>query len=138
QPSPDCRAVAGFHRRSHRRRREIHISLPRYPSRAVTGAGNRVIFPGSIRPPQSTTNRRAQQPPTLNQALHLIGGDTIQKKVTNARSILAATRNIDEMYLRTLSRYPDDEERSMAERAIAKAGDPRLGYEDLLWALLNS
>ena len=79
-----------------------------------------------------------KQPPTLNQALHLISGDTVQKKITDARSILAATRNIEEMYLRTLSRYPDDEERSMAERAISKAGDQRRGYEDLLWALLNS
>jgi hypothetical protein len=79
-----------------------------------------------------------KQPPTLNQALHLISGDTIQKKITDARSILAANRNVEEMYLRTLSRYPDDEERSMAERAIAKAGDPKRGYEDLLWALLNS
>ena len=79
-----------------------------------------------------------KQPPTLNQALHLISGDTIQKKITDEHSILLTTRNLDEMYLRTLSRYPDDEERSMAERAIAKAGDPKRGYEDLLWALLNS
>ena len=79
-----------------------------------------------------------KQPPTLNQALHLISGDTIQKKITDKRNTLLHTRNIDEMYLGTLSRYPDDEERSTAARAIAKAGDPRRGYEDLLWALLNS
>jgi hypothetical protein len=42
------------------------------------------------------------------------------------------------MYLGTLSRYPDDEERRMAEQAIAKAGDPKRGDEDLLWALFNS
>ena len=30
-----------------------------------------------------------KQPPTLNQALHLISGDTIQKKVTEKRGALA-------------------------------------------------
>ncbi len=79
-----------------------------------------------------------KQPPTLNQALHLISGETIQKKITDPQSILQTTRNIEEMYLRTLSRFPDDEERSTAEQAIAKAGSAKRGYEDLLWALLNS
>jgi hypothetical protein len=79
-----------------------------------------------------------KQPPTLNQALHLISGDTLQKKITDPRSILQTTRNVEELYLRTLSRYPDAEERSEAEQAISKAGDPKRGYEDLLWALLNS
>jgi len=79
-----------------------------------------------------------KQPPTLNQALHLISGDTLQKKITDPRSILQTTRNVEEMYLRTLSRYPDADERSAAEQAIDKAGETRRGYEDLLWALLNS
>ena len=79
-----------------------------------------------------------KQPPTLNQALHLISGDTVQKKITDPHSILQTTRNVEEMYLRTLSRYPDAEEQAAAEQAIAKAGGPKRGYEDLLWALLNS
>ncbi len=79
-----------------------------------------------------------KQPPTLNQALHLISGDTIQKKITDQRSILQSTKDVDELYLRTLSRYPDSEERSNAEKAIANAGNQKRGYEDLLWALLNS
>ena len=79
-----------------------------------------------------------KQPPTLNQALHLISGDTLQKKITDPRSILQTTRNVEEMYLRTLSRYPDADERRAAEQAIDKAGEPKRGYEDLLWALLNS
>ena len=76
-----------------------------------------------------------KQPPTLNQALHLISGDTIQKKIADPRSSLPG--DVEEMYLRTLSRYPDAEERSMAERVIAQAGDAKRGYQDLLWALLN-
>ncbi|MFN0172406.1 MAG: DUF1549 domain-containing protein [Bryobacteraceae bacterium] len=85
-----------------------------------------------------------KQPPTLNQALHLISGDTIQTKITDARGVLSRWKEqpaesvVEEMYLRTLSRYPDAAERGMAKTAIAKASSPPRGYEDVFWALLNS
>jgi hypothetical protein len=85
-----------------------------------------------------------KQPPTLNQALHLIGGDTIQKKVTNPRGVLAKMKDrppdevIEELYLRTVSRYPDPEERELAKAAVAKSSTPQRGLEDVFWALLNS
>ena len=87
-----------------------------------------------------------KQPPTLNQALHLISGDTIQKKVTDPQGILEKMREdnrapgqiIEELYLRTLSRYPDAEESLNAEAAIAKSPSARRGFEDVFWALLNS
>ncbi len=85
-----------------------------------------------------------KQPPTLNQALHLISGDTIQKKVTDKRGALAKMKGrpvedvIEELYLRTVSRYPDAEERQIAKAAVAKAAEPQRGLEDVFWALLNS
>ena len=87
-----------------------------------------------------------KQPPTLNQALHLISGDTIQQKIEDPRGVLekmlAAHRPlreiVEELYLRTLSRYPDTEERATAEAAIGKAPGARQGMEDVFWALLNS
>ena len=87
-----------------------------------------------------------KQPPTLNQALHLISGDTIQKKVSDPRGVLdkmlAGKRPpreiIEELYLRTLSRYPDAEESATAGAALAKAREARQGLEDIFWALLNS
>lgn len=85
-----------------------------------------------------------KQPPTLNQALHLISGDTIQKKIADPRGVLgkwkdrAAADTIDELYLRTLSRYPDAEERKLALTQVAKAKTARGGLEDVFWALLNS
>ncbi len=85
-----------------------------------------------------------KQPPTLNQALHLISGDTIQTKITDPRGVLRSWKNkpgesvVEEMYLRTLSRYPDESERLLARTAIAKTSDPIRGYEDVFWALLNS
>ena len=87
-----------------------------------------------------------KQPPTLNQALHLISGDAIQKKITNRRGVLAEMiaenrppeQIIEELYLRTLSRYPDAAERQTAQTAIAKSTDVQRGLEDVFWALLNS
>jgi hypothetical protein len=85
-----------------------------------------------------------KQPPTLNQALHLIGGDTIQKKVSSERGALARMKGrpvdevIEELYLRTVSRHPDAEERQTAKKVAAKAQEPQRGLEDVFWALLNS
>ncbi|MBI1786708.1 MAG: DUF1553 domain-containing protein [Acidobacteria bacterium] len=83
-----------------------------------------------------------KQPPTLNQALHLISGDTIHKKVTSPKGALArmqerpAEEVIEDLYLRTLARFPDAEERKAALAAAAKS--PQRGLEDVFWALLNS
>jgi hypothetical protein len=87
-----------------------------------------------------------KQPPTLNQALHLISGDTIQQKIEDPHGVLEMMLGvhrppremIEEMYLRTLSRYPDAEEGATAEAAIAKAPAAKQGLEDVFWALLNS
>ena len=62
-----------------------------------------------------------KQPPTLNQALHLISGDTIQNKITDKHGVLAKMANrpqdetVEELYLRTVSRYPDAEEKELAK-----------------------
>ncbi len=84
-----------------------------------------------------------KQPPTLNQALHLIAGDTIQRKITDPNSVvrklaaLPADQAIEEIYLRTLSRRPDAEERAFLSAAVRKS-DAGRGLEDVLWAVLNS
>ena len=49
-----------------------------------------------------------------------------------------AAEIVEEMYLRTLSRYPDADERANAEAAAGKAPSAREGLEDVFWALLNS
>ena len=87
-----------------------------------------------------------KQTTTLNQALHLISGDTVHNKITDPGGVLSkllqsqrpAPEIVEELYLRTLSRYPDPDERRLAETAIHKAGDPKRGLEDVFWALLNS
>jgi hypothetical protein len=45
---------------------------------------------------------------------------------------------IEELYLRTVNRYPDAEEKELAKQTIAKSPDGQRGLEDVFWALLNS
>jgi len=45
---------------------------------------------------------------------------------------------IRQAYLRTLTRYPSDDEIRRAEAYFAEAGDLAIGARDLLWALLNT
>jgi hypothetical protein len=45
---------------------------------------------------------------------------------------------IQEAYLRTLSRVPDDREAGIAKKYLTDAKDTQSGLRDLLWALLNT
>lgn len=45
---------------------------------------------------------------------------------------------VEEAYLRTLSRKPTDDERSVAVEAIQQAQSPMDGIHDVLWALVNT
>jgi len=84
--------------------------------------------------------------PTLNQALHLVSADSIQPKLTNPKGnlqkLLTSGRSVEaiteELYLGTLSRLPDADERKLVSEAVSRAGDKRKGLEDIFWALLSS
>ncbi|PQO36487.1 DUF1549 domain-containing protein [Blastopirellula marina] len=45
---------------------------------------------------------------------------------------------VEEAYLRTLSRLPDAEEKTIAERHFDEVGNPVDGIRDLMWALVNT
>ena len=84
--------------------------------------------------------------PTLNQSLHMIGGDTAHRKSSDPAGFIAQNLNkitddnviIAELYLRALARYPDAEEQANARNAIRAAKGRQQGLEDVLWALLNT
>jgi hypothetical protein len=84
--------------------------------------------------------------PTVTQALHLISGDTLQKKMTSDRGVLAklleknkSDRAIVEHFtLAALTRMPTAQELELAEESVHTAASRRTGLEDYLWALLNS
>jgi len=82
--------------------------------------------------------------PSLSQALHLLNGDTLHRKINGGgvvKTLLDAGVTpegvIDDLYLRCLSRPPTDEERCEL-LAFIPADDPRTSLEDVFWALLNS
>jgi hypothetical protein len=82
----------------------------------------------------------------LGQALQLINGPTVNDKVRAPNNRLgrllaagAADRTIlDELYLAGLSRRATDAEAGIALGHVAKAADRRKGWEDVLWAVVNS
>jgi uncharacterized protein DUF1553/uncharacterized protein DUF1549 len=92
--------------------------------------------------------------PDMAQAMHMISGDTIQRKIRSKRSDLArwladpALSNrqiVNRIFRRALARDPEPEEFSKPLELIASATgtvDPtvtrREVFEDLMWAVLNS
>lgn len=84
--------------------------------------------------------------PSLAQALHMISGDTVSNKIGSKNNRLEqwlkakkSDREIIEwFYLAALSRRPDPDELRQEADHLAKAKSKREGFEDLLWALMNS
>jgi hypothetical protein len=84
--------------------------------------------------------------PNLSQALHLLNGRTVTKKVQDGgvvKRLLAQKRSpeqvVEELYLRCLSRKPTDKEVAKLTQAIQVAGkDQDAALNDVFWALLNS
>src|SRR5262245_16115630 len=87
-----------------------------------------------------------KQTTSVMQIMHFVSGDTINQKIRAENSLIerliksgkSSREIIEELYLRTLSRFPKKEEAQLAQQGIGQAPSPREGYEDLLWALLNS
>lgn len=83
---------------------------------------------------------------SLRQALLLIGGDSIDGKVTSLNGYLSRLIEygtepgdvVENLYLRALCRKPSDEERSLWTAELAASSSLREAAEDLFWALLNS
>jgi hypothetical protein len=84
--------------------------------------------------------------PNIAQALHLLNGDFLNKKLTAStgriETLLKAKKAlpevVEELYLVTLSRPPRADETTRALEWLRHAPTPREGAQDLLWALLNS
>jgi Protein of unknown function (DUF1553)/Protein of unknown function (DUF1549) len=99
------------------------------------------------RPPrQITCECERSSQPNIAQALHLLNGDFLNKKIADPagrieqllKAKTPASAIIEEMYLAALSRLPRGEEVMQAQKWVAKAPSEREGLQDLLWVLLNS
>jgi hypothetical protein len=83
--------------------------------------------------------------PTLAQALHLVNGDTVEGKIERSPVIsrlLHGGKKPDEivetLFVRAMARKPSEPERKKLLALVAADPKDRKGYEDVLWALLNS
>ncbi|QOV90588.1 DUF1549 and DUF1553 domain-containing protein [Humisphaera borealis] len=80
----------------------------------------------------------------LSQALHLINGKSINGKLKGGsiegliKASTAVEPVIDELFLRTLSRFPTKNEKDYCLKKFAEAAGRREAAEDLLWVLLNT
>jgi hypothetical protein len=84
--------------------------------------------------------------PNIAQALHLLNGDFLERKIGAPggrvagllKAKAAPERVVEELYLATLSRRPRAEELALGLRWLKGAASPREGAADVLWVLLNS
>jgi hypothetical protein len=95
--------------------------------------------------------------PTITQALHVINGDTLNKKLSAPEGTIALfmklglsdRRILEYMYLSAFSRYPSDAERATLTAALektrlgkgteeARKDARRQALEDMVWAMLTS
>ena len=82
----------------------------------------------------------------LAQALHTLNGDTLTEKISNAegriaallKQELAAEKMIEELYLATVCRLPTSAEQAICLEIVEESDSPKEGFEDLMWALMNS
>ncbi len=91
--------------------------------------------------------------PNVAQALHIINGDTLNKKIAASEGYaalflklgLSERRVVEQLFLSAFSRYPTDQERESIQKALATshstaaANDTRRqALEDMMWAMLTS
>ncbi|MAT14829.1 MAG: S-layer protein [Planctomyces sp.] len=86
--------------------------------------------------------------PTMVQVLHLSNGDTINEKLQGENSIVAEILQsdlsnediVEQAFLKTLGRFPTDEEQQKLAVYLSEASgeERRLALEDLYWSLMTS
>jgi Protein of unknown function (DUF1553) len=103
------------------------------------------------RPDRTTTCECERDPqPNLRQALHIINGDTINKKLAAKGSLIDAAlkigmsnnRFVEHLFLSAFSRYPTEDEKASALKALEEScgNNPqtrREALEDFTWAMLT-
>jgi len=116
--------------------RSINLLRPEIPSLFLDVYG---------RPDRLTVPDRKTEA-NLQQALHLLAGDTYTSKLASPSGRLhqwieagkSDSEIIEELYLTALSRFPAHGEQLELERTIRWSPDRSRALEDLLWGLLRS
>ncbi len=84
--------------------------------------------------------------PNLSQALHMLNGDSVHKKIRQGKTIerwlneekLTPEKIISRIYLRSLAREPNAQELTALMGEVDAQENKKLALEDVFWAVLNS
>jgi hypothetical protein len=84
--------------------------------------------------------------PSIAQALHLMNSTNSMQKIVDrhgvaaklAKSSMTPQQIIEELYLATLSRFPQPDEQAWMMRAFEESSGRAEAVEDILWTLINS
>ena len=94
---------------------------------------------------QTVCSCEVKMEPNLSQALHLLNGDTVNSKIEEGNLVKRRLEEgksvddiLDELYVRCLTRRPNEKETMLFKEMLAKTEDEKLFLEDTFWALLNS
>lgn len=98
------------------------------------------------RPPRTTAcdcERAAE--PALPQTLYRMTDPTVAQKLQSSRRLAAVTKGqmtdeqaVEELFLGTLSRFPNEKERAEAVKYLKDARTRADALRDVLWALINT
>ncbi|QNN24732.1 DUF1553 domain-containing protein [Planctomycetales bacterium ZRK34] len=83
--------------------------------------------------------------PNLSQALHLLNGDTVNRKIVSGKVIETLLKDgktpqqiIDDLFIRCFSRKPTETESQRLAAALKDEKNPADVLHDVFWAMLNS
>ncbi|MEW5975813.1 MAG: DUF1553 domain-containing protein [Acidobacteriota bacterium] len=101
------------------------------------------IFNRSTRENATCTRKQSA---SVTQSLNLVSGESVNGKLRNEKGVVARMLRaglpdrqiVEELSLAALSRYPTEREATIALQGVANSKSRREGFEDLLWALINS
>jgi hypothetical protein len=98
----------------------------------LLGRGNRKSLCDCDR----TSSPNLRRPIYLMSRPDILGADGRLSRLVRAG--LTPDAIVNEFYLVTLSRPPDDNERALALAHISQASEPKSGLADIVWALINT
>lgn len=118
------------------------VAIP--DNRIGDGTGFLELF-GRAKREQACECERSEET-NVTMVLNLLNGDGVNGRIRADNGRVAQDVNakmpvkaiIEDFYLATLARRPNEKEQAAAEKLISKAPSPREGAEDLMWGLLNT
>jgi Protein of unknown function (DUF1553) len=114
----------------------------------LPGASKNVAFLKTFGKPERllTCECERSETTTLAQAFQMINGETARKKLEQSSNRIGKRLSegvsdgalLEEIYLASLCREPRAAERAALGAYLAAARDRRRGWEDVVWAVINS